>query len=209
MTVGATLPTPYFLARTASRPRAGVIVIMEGNGMGWQLLRICERLAGLGYVAIAPEVFHRLADGAGDWEHAHRTLRAEDALADIRECASVLRAQHGVSRVGITGFCMGGRLTYLAAVSGIELQAAAPFYGGGIDKMLGQPSCPLRAFFGGRDPYVPDSAIAAVQAHHPADVVVYPEAGHGFMRDGSESYHEPSASDAWRRLLDFFGRHLG
>ena len=62
------LPTPYFLARPEGAPRGGIVVIMEGNGMGWQLLRVCERLAGEGYLVIAPEVFHRLADGEGDFK---------------------------------------------------------------------------------------------------------------------------------------------
>jgi carboxymethylenebutenolidase len=202
------LPPPYFLARPRSPARAGVIAIMEGNGMSWQLLRVCERLAAQGYLVVAPDVFHRLADGKGAWEEAYRSLRDEDALADMRESAAILRAQ-GVQKVGITGFCMGGRLTYLAAVSGVDVQAAAPFYGGGIDKLLAKPACPLLAFFGARDEYVPAAQTEAVRRQHPRDVIVYPEAGHGFMRDGSDSYHEPSASDAWKRLLAFFTTELG
>lgn len=208
MSIEPALPTPYFLARPRGGPRAGLIVIMEGNGMSWQLLRVCERLAVQGYLAIAPDVFHRLADGPGAWEEAYRGLRDADALSDIRECAALLRGQ-GVRKVGILGFCMGGRLTYLAAVSGVDLQAAAPFYGAGIDKLLGQPSCPLLALFGARDEYVPAAQLAAVRTRHPRDVIVYPEAGHGFMRDGSDSYHEASARDAWQRLLDFLAANLG
>ena len=208
MSIDPPLPTPYFLARPSREPRAAVIVMMEGNGIGWQLLRVCERLAAQGYLAIAPDIFHRQADGHGDWQKAFASQRNDESLSDIRTCAEIARAQ-GARRVGITGFCNGGRLTYLAAVSGIDVQAAAPFYGGGIDRLLGVPSCPLLAFFGGNDEYVPNAAIEAVRAHHPRDVVVYPEAGHGFMRDGSDSYHEPSAVDAWRRLLDFFATHLG
>jgi len=203
----APLPTPYFLARPPAAARAGVIVIMEGNGMSWQLLRVCERLAAEGYLVIAPDVYHRCADGHGSWEEAIRGLRPEDALADIRACGGVLR-ELGAAKVGITGFCMGGRLSYLAAVSGADLQAAAPFYGGGIDKILGRPRCPLLAFFGGRDEWVPAAAIEIVRAHHPEQTIVYPEAGHGFMRDGSESWHEPSARDAWARLLAFFAAQL-
>jgi carboxymethylenebutenolidase len=207
MTVTAPLPTPYFIARPPGKPRAGAIVCMEGFGMGWQLLRVCERLAAQGYLAIAPDLFHRLADGHGDWQHAYASLRPEDVLGDLRACADALREQ-GVSKVGITGFCMGGRCAYLAAVSGVDVQAAAPFYGGGIDEILGTPACPLLAFFAGQDPYVPESALEAVRARHPHDVVVYPEATHGFMRDGSETYHESSARDAWARLLEFFAKHL-
>src|SRR5262249_17989207 len=106
--VVSALPTPYFLARPADAPRAGVVVLMEGIGMSWQLLRVCERLAAEGYLALAPDIFHRAAAGHGEWQQAIQGLRAEDALADIRESVARLR-DAGVRKVGITGFCMGGR----------------------------------------------------------------------------------------------------
>lgn len=201
------LPTPCFVARPAAAPRAGVVVMMEGNGMGWQLLRVCERLAAEGYVAVAPDVYHRLRDGEGDWQQGFATLTPDDALSDIREAAAIAR-EHGAARVGITGFCMGGRLSYLAATNDVDVQAAVPFYGGGIDSILGPTHCPLLAFFGGNDEYVPMASIEAVRARHGDDVVVYPDAEHGFMRDGSESHHPAAAADAWAQTLAFFERHL-
>ena len=110
--------------------------------------------------------------------------------------------------MGITGFCLGGTISYRAALSGLDLACAAPFYGGHIPRELGRPACPILAFFGGRDEYIPDAAVEAVRAHHPDDVVVYPDAEHGFMRDGSPSYHPAAAADAWSRLLAFFDQHL-
>jgi carboxymethylenebutenolidase len=104
---------------------------------------------------------------------------------------------------------MGGTFTYLAATTGLDIQCAAPFYGSGIAQDLKRPGCPMLAFFGGRDEYIPAADIEAVQAYFPGQVVVYPEAGHGFMRDGSDHYDAGAASDAWRRLMDFFGEHLG
>ena len=207
MTTGETLPTPYFLARPSGGPRGGIVLMMEGNGIGWQLLRVAERLAGEGYAVVAPDVYHRLHGEHGDWEKAFGALREEDALHDIREAVAVARSL-GARKVGITGFCMGGRLSYLAAVRGVDVQAAAPFYGGGIDGLLAEPGCPLLAFFGGRDQWVPMAAIEKVRARHGSDVVVYPEAGHGFMRDGTEDYRPDAARDAWTRLLAFFARHL-
>jgi carboxymethylenebutenolidase len=72
---------------------------------------------------------------------------------------------------------------------------------------LGEPLCPTLLFFGGQDPYIPPAEIERVGAHYP-DTIVYPEAGHGFMRDGSDSYDEKSANDAWARTLAFFRTHL-
>jgi len=207
MSSAAPLPTPYFLARPSGPPQGGLVLMMEGNGIGWQLLRVAERLAAEGYVVVAPDVYHRLHEEHGSWEKAYGALREEDAVHDIREAAAVARAQ-GARRVGITGFCMGGRLSYLASVRGVDVQAAAPFYGAGIDQILGAPGCPLLACFGGRDAWIPAEAIEKVRAHHGDDVVVYPEAGHGFMRDGTEDYRPDAARDAWARLLAFFARHL-
>ena len=102
----------------------------------------------------------------------------------------------------------GGRLSYLAATNEVDIQASVPFYGGGIDGILADAHCPLLAFFGGNDEYVPMTAIEKVRARHGDDVVVYADAQHGFMRDGSPEYHATAAPDAWQRALDFFATHL-
>jgi carboxymethylenebutenolidase len=203
------IAVPYFLSRPAAPPPwPGVVVVMEGNGMSPQLLRVCQRLAAEGYAAIAPDLFHRV--GGSDpakLPDQFMALRHEDALRDIEHCASELR-NVGASSIGITGFCMGGRITYQAATTLDDLQAAVSFYGAGIGGLLAEPRCPLLCFFGGTDEYVPMEEIAKVEARHPGQVVVYPDAEHGFMRDGSDSYHEAAATDAWSRLLAFFGEHL-
>lgn len=202
-------PVPYFYARPADFPPGpGVVVLMEGPGISPQLLRVCERLAAEGYAALAPDLFHHLGGSNPDrLPEQLLALKSEDALADIRACVAELR-RLGATTVGLTGFCMGGRLTYEAAVDAVDVAAAAPFYGARIGPLLGESRCPLLCFFGGQDEYVPADEIAAVQAHHLGHVVVYPEAGHGFMRDGSSSYDETAATDAWRRLLEFFAEHL-
>lgn len=206
------LPVPYFLARPAhatARPGAGVVVIQEGMGITPQLLRVCERLAREGYLVAAPDVFHRL--GGPHPEQAGRqytNLDVPAAVADIAEVVDQLRGL-GARKVGVTGFCMGGRLTYETATGGVDVQCAVPFYGGGIAGRLGTLGCPALLLFGGRDDYIPDADIEAVRAHHPDETVVYPEAGHGFFRDGSDSYDEAAATDAWHRLTGMFHSHLG
>jgi carboxymethylenebutenolidase len=200
---------PFFLARPSSPPPwPGVVVVHEGNGMSTQLLRVCERLAREGYAAIAPDLFWRFGGSDPDKAREHFTsLQWSDARADLSEAVRLVRAA-GATKVGITGFCMGGRLTYLAATDGLDLDAAAPFYGAGIAQALGEPTCPVLLFFGGTDEWIPRDDIAAVERHHRDRVVVYEPAGHGFMRDGSESYHEDAALDAWPKLLAFFSEHL-
>jgi carboxymethylenebutenolidase len=200
---------PHFLARPAADPPwPGIVVVHEGNGMSPQLLRVCERLAAEGYAALAPDLFWRFGGSDPEKAQEHYTsLRWNDARDDLAEGVRLLR-DAGATKVGITGFCMGGRLTYLTATSDVPVDAAAPFYGAGIAHQLGTTRCPTRLFFGGDDEYIPPADIEAVRAHHGDAVVVYPGAGHGFMRDGSDSYHPEAAPDAWNRLLTFFGEHL-
>jgi carboxymethylenebutenolidase len=102
---------------------------------------------------------------------------------------------------------MGGLFAYRCAVASDAFGAAVGFYGARIAQELGTPRCPTLLLFGGQDPWIPEADIEAVRAHHPS-TVVYPGATHGFMRDGSDSYHEASATDAWTRLVEFFGEHL-
>ena len=134
-------------------------------------------------------------------------LKFEDALSDVGDVVGQLRAA-GADKIGVTGFCMGGLVTYLTATSGIDVQAAVPFYGGRIAQNLGEPTCPTLLLFGGTDEYIPTEDIEAVQAYHGDQVVVYPQAGHGFFRDGSDSYDEAAATDAWERLTKFFATNL-
>jgi carboxymethylenebutenolidase len=199
---------PYFTALPAVPPPwPGIVVVMEGGGITPQLLRVCQRLAHEGYATIAPDLFWRFggSDPAKAMEH-YPVLQHADGLADIVECISWLRAI-GAEKIGATGFCMGGGYAYLAATSG-AVDAAVPFYGGGIAQHLGTVQCPLLAFFGGRDEYIPRDDIAKVEEHHPGDVIVYEDAEHGFMRDGSPNYHDTAAPDAWTRMLAFFAQNL-
>jgi carboxymethylenebutenolidase len=203
------VPVPFFLARPAvEAPWPGIAVLMEGNGMSTQLLRVCERLAGAGYGAIAPDLFHRTGGSDPDkLPDQMIALRTDEVVDDVLECIGELR-RRGASSIGVTGFCMGGKLTYEMALADLDVQAAAPFYGSGIGGVLGEPRCPVRLFYGGTDEWVPRDEISAVEAHHPGHVVVYESAGHGFMRDGSDAYDEEAATDAWTQLLTFFGEHL-
>jgi carboxymethylenebutenolidase len=202
------IDVPYYLARPTTPVTAGVVVIHEGNGMSQQLLRVCERLASEGYAAAAPDLFFRTGGpgASADYREQFGAIRPDQVQADLAVAADALRAL-GATRIGVTGFCMGGRFTYQTALHGIGYDAAVGFYGSGIAGELGEPRCPTLLFFGGNDPYCPADDIAKVAAHH-ADTIVYPEAGHGFMRDGTDDYAPEAASDAWARLLAHFREHL-
>jgi len=199
---------PYFVARpTGQRPGPGVVIIHEGNGISPQLLRVCQRLAAAGYVTLAPDLFFRAggteADNVGT---LMASLTREQTGADVERSFDVLRGM-GATAVGVVGFCMGGLQAYRAAVSARGCDAAVGFYGARIAGELGEPACPTLLLFGARDEYIPLVDIEAVAAHH-AETVVYPDAGHGFMRDRSDSFDEEAATDGWRRMLAFLADHL-
>jgi carboxymethylenebutenolidase len=202
------IAVPYFCARPRAASSAGVLLFMEGNGMSAQLLRVAQRLAGAGYNVVAPDVFHHF--GGSDPERSMAEghigkLTDEAVLADMRECLATLRDM-GCTRIGATGFCMGGRLSYLAAANGL-VDCAAPFYGVNMSA-LPAPSCPLAISMGGRDKYVPEADLATLMARHGDEIVVYPEADHGFFRDGSPAYDAEAAADAWRRVTALFATNL-
>jgi carboxymethylenebutenolidase len=202
------IAVPFFTAVPARPPPwPGIVVVMEGNGISPQLLRVCERLAHKGYATVAPDLYWR--SGGSDPDKVPDQMAAmtwDEGRSDIRQAVGWLRTI-GATKVGATGFCMGGGYTYLVAKEG-DVDAAVPFYGGGIAQNLGEVQCPLLAFFGGNDEWIPRDRIAEVEKHHAGNVVVYEDAEHGFMRDGSANYHETAAPDAWTRLLAFFDQHL-
>jgi carboxymethylenebutenolidase len=164
-------------------------------------------LAGEGYASIAPDLFFRAGGSeAGDFATLMGSLEPERTRADIVTASDHLRRE-GASSVGVIGFCMGGLLTYRTAVAGDGFDAAVGFYGARISAELGEPACPTLLFFGGEDEYITPADIELVQMRHP-ETVVYPNAGHGFMRDGSKNYDEVAARDAWSRMLRFFSEQL-
>jgi carboxymethylenebutenolidase len=207
----------------------GVVVIQEAFGVNEHIKKVTERIAAEGYVAIAPDIFHREAERLipySDMTKAIATLQRVvdgNAMEDVGAAIAHLKSQKNVKSgsVGVTGFCMGGRLTYLAAAHHAnDVKCAVPYYGGGIP--MGKPSplsrtgeikCPLYLFFGAKDQLIPPEHVEQIKAELTAKKVlfqmnVYPEAGHGFFCDERGSYHEASAKDAWEKTKAFFAQHL-
>ena len=205
----ADIALPYFVSLPAAEPPwPGVVVIQEGTGMTAQLLRVCERLAAEGYASIAPDLFFRTGGPAGaDLRTMMGGLNTEQTGADIEHAAATLRSL-GATKLGITGFCNGGYWSWHMATTSTTFSAAAGFYGSGIERELAEPNCPTTLFFGTDDEWIPMATIDQIGTTHP-DTVVYEGAQHGFMRDGSENFHETAAADAWQRTLTLFAAHLG
>lgn len=199
-----------------SDEKVGLVVLQEWWGIVPHIEDIVRRFAGLGYVALAPDLYH--GKKTLDAEEASHLMHGLDwARAGVEIAAAVrhLREKERCARVGVVGFCMGGALTVIAA-SVAEVDAYAAFYGfppaGGAD--LSRVKAPGLLFFGEHEGFfsVPDATRFAKEQRekgHPTEVVVYPGAGHAFFNDTRpEAYHPQSANDAWSRTLAHFSKHL-
>jgi carboxymethylenebutenolidase len=192
-------------------------VIQEWWGLVGHVKDVVRRYASLGYVAMAPDLYHGKSTlEAEEASHLMSGLDWARAVEEIGGAVTYLREVEGCDRVGVTGFCMGGALTMLAAsLPGVDAYAA---YYGFPPKEAGDAvnriTAPGLIFFGEHEDFfsVPDAQAFAERqraAGRRCDVVVYPGAGHAFFNnDRPEAYVEPAANDAWRRTLALFGTHL-
>ena len=226
-----------YLARPADgAPRPGVLVFMEIFGVNSHIRDVTERVAREGYVALAPDFFHRTGPGVEyGYDEKGMTegikllgaLKADEIVADARAALSFLKRQNFVKgdKLGAMGFCIGGHVTYLTACE-TEVKAAASFYGGGIvnaqgfgggastvsrtNKISGRILC----LFGAKDAHIPLSQVDAIRAELEKhrirhEVVVYPQADHGFFCDQRASYDKAAVEDAWVKVKKLFAEELG
>lgn len=216
---------PAFLARpTDDGKYPAVLVIMEAFGLNQHIREVAARIANEGYVALAPDVYYREPNAVVGYDQLPEairlmtSLRDDSIVADVSAAVTYLQAQPFVraDRIGITGFCMGGRISFLSACTIPTITAAAPFYGGGIGGLLdraGGIACPMLLFFGDQDPFIPNEEVARITSalrdgKKTAEVKVYPGAPHGFFCNERDSYRADAAADAWSRLTTFLARHL-
>ena len=201
----------------------GIVVAQHAGGVDAQIQDAVHRLHREGYVVAAPELFHRQA---ADVEASKRTslLRDTEIIADIRATIAHLKAMRmTVGPIGIVGFCMGGRVSYLAATAIPELKAAVVFYGGNIMRPLGDgPSplerssgiqCPVIGFFGAEDANPSPEDVRKIDAELTRlgkwhEFHTYLNAGHAFQNFVGERYRERPARASWTEMLAFFTEQL-
>ena len=205
-----------YRADPAGKPKGGMIVVQEIFGVNHHIRAVCDRLAGEGYVAVAPAVFDRFVRnfesgytpdeiaharsylGNLNWDHMMNDLDA--ALGDIKS----------VGPCGVIGFCMGGTAAFLAACRINGLKASVAYYGGMIAKFSDEkPKCPVQMHFGEKDAGIPLSDVEIVKQKQPqAEVYVYPEAQHGFHCDERASFQKDASTLAWKRSMEFLAKHM-
>jgi carboxymethylenebutenolidase len=219
----------YVARPAASAPTRGLLVFQEAFGVNAHIRDVTERFAREGFLAVAPELYHR--SGAGfegrydDFLSAMvhlKELRDPNMEADFRAAYDWLRANGvgGGSPIAVVGFCMGGRAAVLAAIT-LPLECAVSFYGGGIAPNPTNPGllsrvkdlkAPVLLFWGGRDQHITsDQMRAAVDALTAAGKnyvnVKFSEADHGFFCDARPSYNPVAAAQAWPLALVFLNTY--
>jgi carboxymethylenebutenolidase len=202
-----------YRADPEGKRRGGVVVVQEIFGVNRHIRSVCDRLAALGYAAVAPALFDRFARDFQSGYSPDEIANARKFLVDIDWAAFVrdtAAAMDSLPRpAAVMGFCMGGTVAYLAATQLDGLAAAVCFYGGQIAKSADvKPRCPTQMHFGEKDEHIPMADVAAIRAKRPdCEIHVYP-AGHGFYCDERGSFHAESAAIAWGRALEFLDRAM-
>lgn len=196
----------------------GLVLLQEIFGVNEHIRAVAEQYALAGFVVLAPDLFWRDAtrvalgyEGA-EREQAYALMKAiqpDAVLADLQATVQALRARPECSgQVGALGYCMGGRLAYLAAAR-LPIQRAVAYYGGGIQNQLAlapEVACPMQFHYAEHDSHIPLDAVDAVQAAmagKDAEFHLYPGAEHGFNCWARASYHAGSAALAHGRSLGF------
>jgi carboxymethylenebutenolidase len=216
-----------YVARPAGKPRGGLLVFQEIFGVNSHIRGVTERFGREGFLAIAPDLFHRTAPGfeSGYTDMGPAFAQMQQVTdagleADIRAAHAWLLAA-GESKICSTGYCMGGRVSTLAAMT-VPLACAVSYYGGGIAPSQFNPGligrlkdlqAPMLYFWGGMDTHIPAESVQAVigglkAAGKSYTNVEFSFADHGFFCDARASYNPTAAALAWPLTIAFMDTHI-
>ena len=211
-------------------PFPAVLVVQEIFGVHEHIKDVCRRFARLGYLAVAPELYARQGDvsAVSEIEEIRKIVaRVPDAqvMADLDSAAAWMQAsgKANIEKLGITGFCWGGRIVWLYAAHSAQVKAGVAWYG----RLTGKASelqplhpldiaaslrAPVLGLYGGSDQGIPLETVEQMKnvlqaADRPSAIIVYPDAPHAFFADYRPSYRKEAAEDGWSRLLAWFKQH--
>ena len=197
----------------------GVIVIQEWWGLVDHIKDVCERFAGEGFVALAPDLYHgtttKSPDEAGK---LMMSMRIDEAEKDISGAIEYLLDHEATTgdKAGVVGFCMGGALALYTATKNANVGACVVFYGGhpNVKPDLPKLESPVLSISGDKDKSVTPDVVHKLEQQlkslgKQVDVIIYPGADHAFFNDTRPTVYVPeAAADAWQRTIDFFRKHL-
>jgi len=212
-------------------PFPTILVVQEIFGVHEHIKDICRRLAKLGYLAVAPELYARQGDVSGMTNIQDIISKVvskvpdSQVMSDLDATAAWAKksGKSNVAKLGVTGFCWGGRIVWLYAAHNPELKAGVAWYG----RLVGQPDelhpknpidlvsqlkCPVLGLYGGADTGIPVETVdqmkkALKDANQPSEIVLYRDTPHAFFADYRQSYRKREAEDGWKRLQDWFKNH--
>ncbi|MBV1774922.1 dienelactone hydrolase family protein [Burkholderiaceae bacterium DAT-1] len=204
-----------------------VLVVQEIFGVHEHIRDVCRRFARQGYLAVAPELYFRQGSVANlpsidDIMKIVREVPDAQVMGDLDATVAWAKASSkgDTGKLAVTGFCWGGRITWLYTAHNPGIKAGVAWYG----RLVGQPSAnnpkhpadlaaqlhaPVLGLYGGDDKGIPQESVdtmrAAIKAaNKPSEIIVYPNMPHGFHADYRETYREEAAKDGWKRLLAWF-----
>jgi carboxymethylenebutenolidase len=223
---------PAYVARPeASGRHPAIVVVNEIFGIHAYIKDTCRRLAKQGFVAIAPDYFDRAGDPSTltDFNEIRKIVATSDLeqqMGDTGGALAFLAAQPYAApgKLGITGFCWGGTVVWMACARFPALKAGAAWYGrlvGPADAgrafpatVAGELKAPVLGLYGGKDQGIPletvetmRQALAAAGNPSKSEIIVYPESQHGFHADYRPSYDPAAAQDGWDKMLAWFRKH--
>jgi carboxymethylenebutenolidase len=211
----------YVAQPVGGGPRPVVMVVQEWWGLNENIKDIARRFANEGYFAIAPDLYsrqgHKVATDPNTAAQLMGGLKTEDGIEDLRSTISWIRGQKETksSKIGITGYCMGGSYAMLLPCESKEISAAAPFYGEiPPDDKIKNLNCPIFYAYGANDGWIQRAdverlAAALKKLGKKGEVKIYEGCDHGFFNDTRKDVHAPEAAkDAWQHTLKVFAENL-
>ena len=217
----------YASVPDGSGPFPAIVVAHPASGVGEFTQSIADRLALEGYAAVAPNRFHRVtAEMLAGGGAAGQFLNDPETVDDMNATVDFLRNHPAIdgARIGIIGFCSGGRVAWLSAATNPHYRAVVPYYGGNIMATVGSATqspfeladginCPMLFHFGEIDANPSQEDLAKLDAEltrlgKEHRFRTYPGAGHAFLDHTGARYHEAAATASWPHTLDFFAAHL-
>ena len=213
-----------YLARPASEPRAAIVVIQEIFGVNAGIRRKCDKLAAEGYLALAPDLFCRLQPNVEldpDVEDEFKTalelmgrFDQDEGVRDIEATIRYARNSEGCAKVGVVGYCLGGRIAFMTAAR-TDGDASVGYYAVGIDNLLREKHAianPLMLHIPTGDHFVGPEAQKAMHEglddHPKVTLCDYPGLDHGFATEIGQRRDEDGARLADGRTSEFFAKHL-
>ncbi len=207
--------------------KPAIVLLMEAFGLTHHIQDVATRIAKEGYIVLTPDLYYReLPDNKFAYDEVDEAMQmmyrmdfGQPVERDLEAAIAFLKSQPDVlpERVGVTGFCLGGGLTFLAACKFSDrITAAASFYGMVLDdwvEAISNIAVPVYLFYGAKDPFIPPERVQQIESrfrelNKDYKLKVYPDADHGFFCHERSSYNQSAAEDSWQELTGFFRQYL-